>query len=216
VDVHASEKEQVEALKKWWKENGSSVITGLLLGAALLLGGKAWLGYRETQTLNASTVYSQMMMAQKADSVEVARNQANQLITTHPGSGYAPLAALMLASQAVKDGELEAASTQLQWAIDHAESSDVLHVARLRLIQVLIASGQHDKAAAQLAAVQQPQAWVYKYRQLEGDLAVATGDTQGAARAYRESLDSMPEQAPDRALLTAKYESVAGMTDPQE
>jgi predicted negative regulator of RcsB-dependent stress response len=58
MDIHASEKEQVEALKKWWKENGSSLITGLLLGAAILLGGKAWFSYRETQALSASNIYA--------------------------------------------------------------------------------------------------------------------------------------------------------------
>ena len=216
MDVHASEKEQVEAFKKWWKDNGSSIITGLLLGVALLLGGKAWFGYRETQTLNASGIYAQMMMAQRSDSIEAARNQANQLITTYPGSGYAPLAALVLARQAVKDGELEAARTQLQWAIDHTKSPELQHVARLRLIQVLIAATQYDAAAAQLAAVVQPGAWAYKYSQLEGDLAVAMGQTEQAALAYQKSLDNMPEQAPDRRLLTVKYESVAGVNETEK
>ena len=61
MDVHASEKEQVEALKNWWKENGSSVITGVLLGLSVLLGGKAWFGYQENQKLSASNTYAQMM-----------------------------------------------------------------------------------------------------------------------------------------------------------
>lgn len=216
MDVHATEKEQVEALKKWWKENGSSVISGLLLGLALLLGGKAWFGYQDTQQLNASNTYARMMMAQKAGSVEAVRNSANELITTYPDSGYASLATLMLARQAVQDGELEAARTQLQWTIDHTDSPEILHVARLRLIQVLIAGQQYDEAAALLAATSEPRAWAYQYTQLQGDLAAATGDLEKAARAYREALDSMPEQATDRGLLTVKYESVVGTTEPEQ
>jgi predicted negative regulator of RcsB-dependent stress response len=210
MDVHASEKEQVEALRKWWKENGSSVITGVLLGLSVLLGGKAWFGYQETRTLSASNIYAQMMAALNRDEQEPARNYANQLIGEYSGSGYAPLAALALARLAVAQGELPAAEVQLQWALDHASSPELKHTARMRLIRVLIDQNQLAQAAQQLKSVGEAGAYAYLYTELQGDLAMLEGNTAEAARAYRQALDSMPEQAPNAALLSAKYESVSG------
>jgi predicted negative regulator of RcsB-dependent stress response len=210
MDVHASEKEQVEALRKWWKENGSSVITGVLLGLSVLLGGKAWFSYQETRTLSASNVYAQMMVALNQNEEEPVRNFANQLISEYSGSGYAPLAALVLARLAVKQGELPAAQVQLQWALDHADSPETKHTARMRLVRVLMDQNQLTDAAQQLNSAGEAGAYAYLYTELQGDLAMLEGNAAEAARAYRQALDSMPAQAPNAALLSAKYESVSG------
>jgi predicted negative regulator of RcsB-dependent stress response len=210
MDVHASEEEQIEALKKWWKQNGSSVITGLLLGLSALLGGKAWFGYQETQTLNASNIYAQMMAASNADQSEQVRTQANDLITNFTDSGYAPLAALLLARLAVQQGELAAAQAQLQWALDHAESAELRHTARTRLIRVMIEQGQYAQARPQLAAGGDAGGYAYLYAELEGDLALQEGQPEQAASAYKQALEQMPEQSPQAAFLQAKYENVIG------
>jgi len=213
MDVHASEKEQVEALKKWWKENGSSVITGVLLGLSVLLGGKAWFGYQETQALNASNIYAQMMGASSAGDLEKVNNLSNELITNYSGSGYAPLAALLLAKQAVQDGELAAAQAQLQWALDHADTEAVRHTARMRLVRVMISRGQYVESEQLLGSVLDAGAYSYLYAELEGDLAMAQGNTSQAAGAYKRALDEAPTQAPNQAFLMAKYENVAGMDE---
>jgi predicted negative regulator of RcsB-dependent stress response len=209
MDIHASEKEQVEALRKWWKENASSVITGVLLGLSVLLGGKAWFSYQETRALSASNIYAQMMAALNQNEHEPVRNFANQLISEYSGSGYAPLAALVLARLAVKQSELPAAQAQLQWALDHAESPELKHTARMRLVRVLIDQNKLAEAAQQLSSVGEAGAYAYLYAELRGDLAMLQGNAAEAASAYRQALDSMPAQAPNAALLSAKYESVS-------
>ena len=213
MDIHASEKEQVEALRNWWKENGSSVVTGLLLGVAVLLGGKAWFSYRENQALSASNIYAQMMGASSANDQEKARAAANELIGNYSGSGYAPLAALQLASQAVGSGELAAAQAQLQWALDNAKSPQVQHTARTRLVRILIAQQQYAEADKLIASVTDMGAYAYVYSELKGDLAQAQGQPSAAAAAYKLALEQMPPQAPNQSLLNAKYESVGGVGD---
>jgi predicted negative regulator of RcsB-dependent stress response len=214
LDIHASEKEQLEALKKWWKDNGSSVITGLLLGVSILLGGKAWFSYQETQALSASNIYAQMMAAENNNDVEMVRKQASELITNYTGSAYAPLASLLLAKLAVHDNELAAAQAQLQWALDHAASPEVKHTARMRLLRVIIEQQQYESAAQLLAAVTDPGAYRYLYSELKGDLAMAQNKPEQAVRAYKQALDQMPAQAPNQAFLTAKYDNVTGAVDP--
>ncbi len=214
MDVHASEKEQVEALTSWWKENGISIVTGVLLGLSGLLGFKAWQGYQGKQALNASNIYAQMRLAAApsagAGKSEQVRELANELISRHSGSAYAVLAALELAHQAAEKGELAAAQAQLQWALEHADSDAVRHTARLRLLQVLLDRKLYDEADQRLAAVQNPGAFAYQYSEFKGDLAVARGDTKAAAAAYRQALEQLPAAAPNRGLLAAKYENVGG------
>lgn len=209
MSVHASEKEQVEALRSWWKENGRSVVTGVLLGVAALVGGKAWFNYQDSQSVNASNIYSQMMAAASTDGQEdQAQAAADELISNYSRSGYAPLAALLLARQAVDAGELAVARAQLQWALDHARSAEVAHIARTRLVRVLIAEQQYTDAEQVLAAVGDSGSFAYLYSELRGDLAQAQGRPAAAAAAYREALQQVPPQASSQSLLNAKYESV--------
>jgi predicted negative regulator of RcsB-dependent stress response len=213
MDVHASEKEQVEALKKWWKDNGSSIITGVLLGISILLGGKAWFSYQETQALSASNIYTQMMGAANNNDSELARKQATELIANYTGSAYAPLASLLLAKLAIEEGELAAAQAQLQWALDHSSSAELQHTARTRLVRVMIDQQQYEAAAQLLAAVGDAGVYRYLYTELEGDLAMAQNKPEQAASAYKKALDEMPAQTPGQGYLAAKYENVAGVFD---
>ena len=42
MDIHRTEEEQVEAIKTWWKANGTSVIVGVVLGVAVIFGVRYW------------------------------------------------------------------------------------------------------------------------------------------------------------------------------
>jgi predicted negative regulator of RcsB-dependent stress response len=214
MDVHASEKEQVEALKKWWKENGSSVVTGVLLGLAALLGGKAWFSYQENQALSASNIYAQLMGASTRGAEEEVRNAANELIGNYSRSGYAPLAALLLARQAADAGELGAAEAQLRWALDNADTPELRQIARVRLVRTLIEQQKFAEAEQLLKSAGDAGVYDYQYRELEGDMALVQGQQERALTAYRQALDTMPLNAPDRTLLTAKYEGAGGGESP--
>jgi len=215
MDVHASEKEQVEALKNWWKENGSSVITGILLGLSVLLGGKAWFGYQENQKLSASNTYTQMMAVSAVGDNEQVKALANVLITDFTSSVYAPLAAMLLAKQAVEAGELSAAEVQLEWALDKAATPELEHTARIRFVRVMIDQAEYAQAEGVLDSVLDPGAYGFVYSELRGDLAIAQGEPEKAAAAYKAALAETPAQGPNVSLLTAKFESVSAAGDAQ-
>ncbi|VAW72863.1 hypothetical protein MNBD_GAMMA13-725 [hydrothermal vent metagenome] len=213
MDVHASEKEQVEALKTWWKDNGSSVITGILLGLSVLLGGKAWFGYQDSQKLNASNVYAQMMAVSASGDSEQVKSFANVLITEYTSSIYAQLSALLLARQAVDADELPTAQAQLEWALDKATTPEIEHAARTRLIRVMIGQAQYAQAESLLDTIQSTGAYQPVYSELKGDLAVAQGEFTKAAAAYKAALSESSAQLPNIRLLSAKYESVSAAGD---
>jgi len=182
----------------------------VLLGVSILLGGKAWMSYRQNQTLSASNIYAQMLAASQADEVEKVKAAANQLISDYSGSGYAPLAAMLLAREAVDSGELPAAQVQLQWALDKAGTDEIRHTARLRLIRLLIDEKKYADADELIASVKDAGAYAYRYSELKGDLAAVQGQREAAVAAYKQALDALPADSPSTALLNAKYESVGG------
>lgn len=209
MDVHASEKEQIEALRKWWKENGTSLITGVLLGLSVLLGGKAWFSYQESKAAGASNLYAQMMTDLAAAKTEAVRKRANEIISTYSSTGYAPLAAMALARLAVDEGQIDAARAQLQWALEHADNDELRHAARLRLVRVLIDQQDWEAASRQLDSVADTGAYRHLYTELRGDLASAQGRIEAARAAYKKALEQAPPQSPASGLLMAKYENLA-------
>lgn len=210
MDVNASEKEQIESLKKWWKDNGSSLVTGVLLGLSLIFGGKAWVNWKDAQTANASNSYAMMQSAFKQNNLEMARSQANDLISNFTGSGYASLAAMRLAKLAVNDGEIAAAQAQLEWALEHAKTSQIENIVRSRLVRVLINEKNYAQAGVMLTQVTDVGAYQPVYAALKGDLAFAQGEMEAASAAYRDALAILPATAPNAAYLRVKYENLAG------
>ena len=37
-----TEEQQIDALKEWWKQNGSAAVIGVVLGVGSLVGWKGW------------------------------------------------------------------------------------------------------------------------------------------------------------------------------
>jgi len=62
MDIYASDDEKAEALKTWWRENGRSVLTGIILGGAIIFGWRYWLTHQKATTEQAAVIYQQVQM----------------------------------------------------------------------------------------------------------------------------------------------------------
>ncbi|MBK5967828.1 YfgM family protein, partial [Thiorhodovibrio winogradskyi] len=61
VDLQTDE-EKAEAIKKWWKENGVAVVTGVAIGLAAIFGWRGWTGYQEQRGQQASLAFEELLM----------------------------------------------------------------------------------------------------------------------------------------------------------
>lgn len=208
MEGYESEKEQIEALKKWWKENGSSAITGVLLGLAVIFGGKAWFSYQQRQNEAASHLYMQLLNGLGSDDAAMVSEAGDKLISEYSDSPYASFAAFGLAKKQVEEGNLDAARAQLQWVLDHAGLDSIRNSARVRLVRLLIAAGEPDAADALLKQAPADAQYVPLYAELRGDLARERGNRDAARDAYREALAGMAEDAPNRILVQTKLDDV--------
>ena len=60
MEGYRTDEEQIQHLKKWWDENGKSIIGGIAIGLIAIFGWRSWQDYLVTQGENASDLYEQM------------------------------------------------------------------------------------------------------------------------------------------------------------
>lgn len=193
MSTYLTEEEQVEALKNWWKENGTSVIAGAVLGFAIIFGWKGWDSYQTSQGEGASMLYSTMENQLAGGAAEEGVQTAKRLIGDYSGSVYATFAALQLAKLSYEKGEKPTAQSHLQWAMDNAPDQALAELARLRLARLLIDMEQWQAANALVAKA--GDVMPGEFAVLSGDLAVQRGDLDAARAAYGEALDEGVDNA---------------------
>lgn len=206
MSVYTTEEEQIEAIKAWWKSNGKAVVAGLVLGLAILAGGKLWMNHQRSVSTAASGEYSELMAALNQGKNDQVLQHGAIIVDQYAGTSYAALASLAMAKVEFDQGSLDAAKNHLQWVIDHARQQDLKHVARLRIAKVLTAQGKDDDALALLNSVD-PGTFKPAYRELEGDIYVKQGKKDLARSAYESALAAMP-QGVDQKYLRMKVDDL--------
>jgi predicted negative regulator of RcsB-dependent stress response len=208
VETYRTEEEQVEALKKWWQENGRSTIIGVVLALGLGFGWQAWQKSQEQAVMNASTLYQQMLSAlsvEDGQGVGPAMELARRIKDEYRGSSYARFAALHLARVAVNDGDLSAAEDELRWVIAMSDRGDDLErIANLRLARVLAARGATEEALGLLDT--QSATYVASYAIARGDILLAQERNEEALAAFETAASSLDPDRPLPQTLRDKLE----------
>ncbi len=187
MEQYRTEEEQVEALKKWWDENGRSTLAAVIIALAAGFSWQTWKGYDQRQRENASDAYQAMLRAVAGDDAQQQQEAvelAKALKENYSGSTYAQFAALHLARLAVEQGDLAEAEAQLRWVLGKADKgSDTAWVAQLRLARVLAAAGDTDQA---LEILEQAGDGPYQasYAVARGDILLQQGREAAAREAY--------------------------------
>lgn len=204
MSVYQTEEEQVEALKRWWKENGTSIIAGVVLGLGGIFGWQAWGNYQDRVSKEASQAFTQLVNAVDRGDIESASKQAELLRLEYDGSSYALFAALTQARLKLEQGDSAAARSQLEWVISEADTSTVKQLAQLNLARVLLSDGDVD-GAARLADVTEG-GFAGEFAVLRGDIALQRGDKQLAHDAYTLA---MTLEVNNPGLLQMKLDDLA-------
>lgn len=186
MDENLTEKEQIENIRKWWDENKTFVITGLALGASVLFGWNYYKQQQLTKAYNASVVQRTLLAAVAGGEADAATSAAQRLTSDFGGTPYAEFAPLAVAKLHVDNGDLDAAATALEPALN--SPGDLALIARARLARIRIAQAR-GQDALDLAGIE---AGEYKplFDEIRGDAYAQLGQAQEAHDAYSEALDS--------------------------
>lgn len=117
VDIYATETEQVEQIKKLWREYGIATLVGVLIALIVGFGWRHWQERREHILEHASMRYEQLVTNAVNGNSDAVENIAIRLIGRYPQTPYAEFAALQLARQDVYQGKLDDAAERLDWAM---------------------------------------------------------------------------------------------------
>ena len=206
MSTYQTEEEQVEAIKKWWKENGKSVIGGAVLGLAIVGGGKGWIEYNRIQAEGNSAAYESFLVSARGQDMQAAVTKGDALIADAGSSAYAAFTALELAKLQYEAGNKEQARERLQWVTDNIEDAAIKQVAQLRLAKLLLDMDALDDASALAGSVTSGE-FAGEFSVVAGDVAYARGDLSGAKAAYERA---MSLGVSDTNLLNMKIASVGG------
>jgi predicted negative regulator of RcsB-dependent stress response len=206
VEGYTSEREQVDAIKKWWQDNGKGIVLGLLVGLGGLGGYRYWNGMQDAQAENASVNYEQFLNLAIQGGGKETMETGQAILDAYPKSAYARLTALLMAKLAVDDAKLEDAKKHLQWVISNADGDELVAIARARMAQIILAEGNADAALKTLQAVGKGQSG--QFAEIEGDILAALGKKPEAAKAYKAAQTAMADSGADPRLLELKIESL--------
>lgn len=201
------EQEDLDKLKAWWKNYGTSVIVGILLGAAALVGFRYWTQHTEQRLHTAADIYEQMFQNLSAKKMDEAVNAGETLIKEYASTPYAGMAGLLLARLDFDAGDAIKARQRLQWVLEHADDPAATHAARLRLARLQLDGGEKEAALA-LLNVKDRAGFEAEYEELKGDIHAAQGQREAARLAYREALKHLPQNSPYAPILNMKLDDL--------
>lgn len=226
AEGYRTEEEQIEALKKWWAENGKSTVISIVVAVAAVFG---WQGYQKQQQATveaASAIYQNMLTAANSNNgqpsekqLATAKHLAEQLKQDYPDSTYAQFAALYNAQFAVQADDLPSAEQELRWVLQSPALDELAVQTRLRLARVLFAQEKYQEALGELQG--DATGYAASYAEVKGDILKAQGNNQEALAAYETAvqLNNSAEQPVNNGLLQIKLEqlkSTLGVVDTEE
>ena len=200
MEQFATEEQQVEAIKRFWSEHGTSLIVGAVLGLAGLFG---WQYYSDSQ-IAAKESASQSYQAALESLVNEQNSQPIEAVINADATGYANVAGLLAAKQAVDDGNLESAATYLKGVAGSAADESLKQVANVRLARVQLALQQYDNALTTIESVTD-EAFTAQVDEVKGDIFSAQGNFDKARIAYSSAL----EKNINNRLLQMKLDNLA-------
>ena len=206
MDELLSEKEQIEAIRSWWQENGRYIISGVVIGVGLLLGWNYWNKQRTQDAMQASSIYESLMNEVANGNGEAARTIADNLHENYDSTVYAGQARLAMAKLYMDLGRDQDAASELSLLVTEGEDSEAQMLARLRLAKILLYQDKAQEAVDLLQSYAYGEtAFAARYSETLGDAYVALERNDAAREAYTAALADNPN-APtvNRALVQMK------------
>lgn len=188
MEIYSSEEQQVEAIKSFWKENGTAIILGAAIGLAGIFGWRQYGAMQIEKTEATSDSFMQIAENSAKDGVDMIA-EVNQFIEANKDSQYAVLASFVAAQEAVKKSNLDEAAKQLQFAADNGANEAIKAVALSRLARIQSEKEQLDDALATLALIK-AEGFKARTAELKGDVYFKKGDKDQARVAYQEASDA--------------------------
>lgn len=205
-----TEEQQVEALKKWWKENGKQIIFGAVIGFGLIIGWRYYLDYSISQKAEASALFEQVINVDEQSELSVDKSAVFEKIKkNYPSTAYLSSTGLVLAKAHYNAGEKQKAIAVLDEVITSNNQNVLVFVAKERKARILIDLGKADDALKVLSGEVENE-FQSIYEELRGDAYYSKGDIDSARNSYDKAL--LLNNSKSNSLLQMKRDNLGEST----
>jgi len=196
-----TDEETVEAIKDWWKKNGTSLLLGVGAALAIVFGWQAWQNQQLQHRTEAASQFANLIIAYSDQSVENRAETVEFVSKTlrddYSDSAYAVYGSLVLAKQQLMEqGDAESAIATLEWANSQSDQNGPLSlIIRSRLARAQLDNERYDAALSTIDGAANADSFDAIFSELRGDILLARGDREEARQAY---LQAREQSGPER------------------
>jgi len=205
--VNETEEQQIEAMKAWWKENGRSIIIGVIIGCSLILAWQWWNKWQTNQKQHASSLFQTLTSEVEKNQWPKAEQTAQKLIADYDNSPYASSAAMIMAKSAISRQQYDQARKHLKWIVKQKQHEGLDIIANLYLAKLMLAENQPQKAY-EILKKNKFEGFESLQQELLGDTLIRLNKVSEARQAYQQALTSTTLPSQDVNLLQMKLENL--------
>ncbi len=207
MEAYRTDEEQAEHLKKWWHENGKSIIGGIVIGLTAIFGWRAWQDHLVIQGQQASDLYEQMIVDIHQEKEIDTTTIADKLNQDYKSTPYSTFSSLLQARIAVEKDDIKSAKTHLQRVLDNADNDEFKHLARLRLSRLLLVEGDKNAALSLLEKADLGK-FASNYHELRGDILLQQDNLESAKNAYTQALATQNSAGGNQSFVQMKLDDL--------
>lgn len=188
IEGYETEEQQVEAIKKWWKANGNTLIIAAVVGLAGLWGWRFYNDSVISKQEATSQAYSDMLVKFEAQDEGQRLEIVRAFAAENTDNSYGVLASLLLAKEAIAEKNYELAKTQLMQLQSQNSYQPLDALINLRLARVQSELSEYAAALTTLALIEEKQ-FLAKAYQLKGSIYLKQGEVEKARSAFQDAIN---------------------------
>lgn len=197
------QQEQLDQVKHFWKQYGNLITWVLVLALGAYAAWTGYLYWQQQRAIGAGGLYEELDRAAGAGNTDKAIQAFADLKSKYAGTTFAEQGALMVAKVAVEHQKADQGKAALQWLVDSGKNANLVAIARLRLAGVQMDAKQYDEALKTLSA-DTPAEFAALVQDRRGDVLLAQGKKDEAAKAYAEAWKNMDTTVEYRRFIEGK------------
>ena len=201
---YLTDEEQVDRLKKLWKDYGLTVVAALVIGIGAIVGWDYYKVYDANKAQAAADVYNSYLEASALG--EPTAIFIEELESEFGSSVYFAFTLLREAKSAMDAGNFPDAHESLSKAYDVTEGTPIADLVALRKAKVEFELGEHDTVLATLQAIE-TSGYRWQALMMKGDVHFQADDLDSARDAYQSAKEHLPDGV-DSELVDMRIASV--------
>ncbi|MEK9687822.1 MAG: tetratricopeptide repeat protein [Gammaproteobacteria bacterium] len=207
MDDYLDEKEQIEEIKSWLKENWLALVAGVIVGFGGLF---SWNWYQDSvyeSNTQALAIFDQAQQELTLGNFDSALALLQNLRSDYNSSPYTDFLGLLYSTYLLSNGNTADAAVEIEYVLNNTTDEYLRLIATWRLARVNVEMTNYDRA---LELVQNKNhALSANFTELEGDVYFFRGEFDLASNTYMSILSDPNINSIDLNTLMLKINNLA-------